>query len=85
MKQAAAAVGQSRMVGAWSRAFEPFGLSVAQVLLTPDVLDDRGRFLNARRTLETLLDHGVIPMVNENDSCRSIGCTSATTTVWPRW
>lgn len=68
MKQAAAAVGQSRMVGAWSRAFEPFGLSVAQVLLTPDVLDDRGRFLNARRTLETLLDHGVIPMVNENDT-----------------
>ncbi|MEO1716276.1 MAG: glutamate 5-kinase [Planctomycetota bacterium] len=67
-KQAAAAVGQSRLVGAWARAFEPFGVSVAQVLLTADDLDHRSRFLNARRTLETLLDAGVVPIVNENDS-----------------
>ncbi|MEO1583064.1 MAG: glutamate 5-kinase [Planctomycetota bacterium] len=67
-KQAAAAVGQSRLVGAWSGAFEPFGLGVAQVLLTADDLDDRTRFLNARRTLETLLDAGIVPIVNENDS-----------------
>lgn len=67
-KQAAAAVGQSRLVGAWAQAFEAFGIGVAQVLLTADDLDDRGRFLNARRTLETLLDAGVVPIVNENDS-----------------
>ncbi|MEO0629728.1 MAG: glutamate 5-kinase, partial [Planctomycetota bacterium] len=67
-KQAAAAVGQSRLVGAWAHAFEAFGIGVAQVLLTADDLDDRGRFLNARRTLETLLDAGVVPIVNENDS-----------------
>ncbi len=67
-KQAAAAVGQSRLVGAWARAFEPFAISVAQVLLTADDLDHRGRFLNARRTLEALLDAGVVPIVNENDS-----------------
>lgn len=67
-KQAAAAVGQSRLVGAWAQAFEAFGIGVAQVLLTADDLDHRDRFLNARRTLEALLDAGVVPIVNENDS-----------------
>ncbi len=70
-KQAAAAVGQPRLVGAWAQAFEPFGIGVAQVLLTADDLDHRERFLNARRTLETLLDAGLVPIVNENDSVAS--------------
>ncbi|MEM9165567.1 MAG: glutamate 5-kinase [Planctomycetota bacterium] len=67
-KQAAAAVGQSRLVGAWASAFDPAGIAVAQVLLTAEDLDHRSRFLNARRTLETLIDAGVVPIINANDS-----------------
>lgn len=65
-KQAAAAVGQPRLMSAWAEAFAP--RSVAQVLLTAEDIDHRTRFLNARRTLEALLDAGVTPVINENDS-----------------
>lgn len=67
-KQAAAAAGQSRLMRAWEEALEPQGLSAAQVLLTPDDTEVRRRFLNARATLETLLQQGVTPVVNENDT-----------------
>jgi glutamate 5-kinase len=69
-KQAAAAVGQPRLMGAWAGAFarSAGGRGVAQVLLTAEDIDHRTRFLNARRTLEALLDAGVVPVVNENDS-----------------
>jgi glutamate 5-kinase len=67
-KQAAAAAGQSRLMRAWEEAFEPHSLSVAQVLLTPDDTEVRRRFLNARSTLETLLELGAVPVVNENDT-----------------
>ncbi|MHB8529952.1 MAG: glutamate 5-kinase [Caulobacteraceae bacterium] len=67
-KQAAAAAGQSRLMRAWEEAFEPHGLTAAQILLTPDDTEIRRRFLNARSTLETLLDLGVVPVVNENDT-----------------
>lgn len=67
-KQAAAAVGQTRLMSAWAEAFVPHGLAVAQVLLTADDVESRTRFLNARRTLRTLLARGVVPIVNENDS-----------------
>ena len=67
-KQAAAAVGQSRLVNAWANAFDPFGITVAQVLLTAEDLDHRARFLNARRTLEALIEQGVVPIINANDS-----------------
>jgi glutamate 5-kinase len=67
-KQASAAVGQSRLMQAWAAAFEPMGLGVGQVLLTAEDLDHRGRFLNARRTLEALLEAGIVPIINENDS-----------------
>jgi glutamate 5-kinase len=67
-KQACAAVGQPHLMAAWGAAFAPHGLKVAQVLLTADDLANRKRFLNARRTLERLLDAGVVPVVNENDT-----------------
>jgi len=67
-KQAAAAAGQSLLMRAWEEVLEPQGLHTAQVLLTPDDTEVRRRFLNARATLETLLDLGVAPVVNENDT-----------------
>src|SRR6185295_13580 len=68
LKQAAAAVGQSRLMWAYEKAFEQFGGSVAQILLTHQDLADRRRFLNARHTLTTLLELGVTPIINENDT-----------------
>ncbi|HUK56373.1 MAG TPA: glutamate 5-kinase [Nitrospiria bacterium] len=68
VKQAAAAVGQSRLIWAYEKAFEAQGLKVAQVLLTQEDLADRKRFLNSRNTLTTLLEYGVIPVINENDT-----------------
>jgi glutamate 5-kinase len=68
VKQAAAAVGQSRLMWAYEKAFEPLQQRVAQVLLTHQDLADRRRFLNARHTLTTLIDFEVIPIINENDT-----------------
>lgn len=67
-KQAAAAIGQQRLMAAYSDAFGAHGITVGQVLLTADDFDHRLRFLNARHTLETLLEHGAVPIINENDS-----------------
>jgi glutamate 5-kinase len=66
--QAAAAVGQTRLVRAWEEALQPLGLKTAQVLLTLDDTQNRRRYLNGRSTLETLLGFGLIPVVNENDT-----------------
>ena len=66
--QAAAAVGQMGLIQAWESRFQRHGLHTAQVLLTHDDLSDRTRYLNARSTLETLLEMGVVPVVNENDT-----------------
>lgn len=66
--QAAAAVGQMGLVQAYERAFSEHGRHTAVVLLTHDDLADRQRYLNARTTLRTLLDLGVVPIINENDS-----------------
>lgn len=68
LKQAAAAIGQSRLMQAWKDAFRPCGRCVAQILLTRDDLANRRRFLNARNTLMTLLEYGVVPIINENDT-----------------
>jgi glutamate 5-kinase len=65
--QACAAIGQSRLMATYEKLFGTFGLSVAQVLLTHDDLEHHERHLNARNTLVTLLRHGVIPIINEND------------------
>lgn len=66
--QAAASVGQAGLVEAYGRAFTAFDRRAAQVLLTHDDVSHRGRYLNARRTLMTLLGLGVVPIVNENDA-----------------
>ena len=66
--QAAAAVGQMGMIQAYETAFQERGLRTAQILLTHDDLAHRQRYLNARSTLRTLLELGVIPVVNENDT-----------------
>ena len=66
--QAAAAVGQMGLVQAYESRFQKYGLHTAQVLLTHDDLADRQRYLNARSTLQTLLELNVIPVVNENDT-----------------
>jgi len=66
--QAAAAIGQSKLMAVYDELFGKFGITVAQVLLTHDDLKDRTRHLNAHGTLATLLAHGVVPIINENDT-----------------
>lgn len=66
--QAAAAVGQMGMVQVYESCFRSHGLLASQILLTHEDLADRKRYLNARSTLRTLLDLGVIPVINENDT-----------------
>jgi len=67
-KQACAAVGQSKLMATYDRLFAQHDLVVAQVLLTHADLEHHDRHLNARNTLVTLLDHGVVPIINENDA-----------------
>lgn len=66
--QAAAAVGQMGLVQAYETNFQKHGLNTAQVLLTHDDLSDRKRYLNARSTVRTLIEMGVVPIINENDT-----------------
>ena len=66
--QAAAAVGQMGLAQAYETCFREHGLATAQVLLTHADMADRQRYLNARSTLMTLLELGVIPVINENDT-----------------
>ena len=67
-KQACAAVGQSRLMAVYDKLFAAHGLVVAQVLLTHEDLEHHERHLNARNTLVTLLNRGVVPIINENDA-----------------
>lgn len=66
--QAAASVGQSLLVNKWAKAFEWFGIKVGQVLLSQQDFIHREQYLNARNTLNQLLELGVIPLINENDA-----------------
>jgi len=66
--QAAAAVGQSRLLQAYESAFSSHGLAVAQVLLTHAGLSDRTRYLNARSAIDALLALPTVPVINENDT-----------------
>jgi glutamate 5-kinase len=66
--QAAAAVGQIALADLWSRALGGEGITAAQILLTLGDLEDRRRYLNASATLDRLLEAGVIPIINENDT-----------------
>jgi glutamate 5-kinase len=67
-RQAAAAVGQTRLMSMWEAVFRDRGRDVAQVLLTNDCLADRRRYVTVRDAFTALLDRGVIPIVNENDT-----------------
>jgi len=67
-KQACAAVGQSRLMRAYEEAFGRADRHVAQVLLTHEDVQDRRRYLNVKHTLERLLEVGVVPVINENDT-----------------
>ncbi len=67
IRQAAAAVGQSILMQYWSEAFSKYGMKVAQILLTYDFYSDRVSYLNLRNSISTLLEYGVVPIINEND------------------
>ncbi len=67
-RQAAAAVGQTRLMSLWADAFRDTGREVAQVLLTNDCLTDRRRYVAASQALATLLNSQIVPIVNENDT-----------------
>ncbi|MDR1388593.1 MAG: glutamate 5-kinase [Treponema sp.] len=67
-RQALCAVGQVCLMQAWEKAFSPQGIHIAQILLTRDDFSDDTRTLNMRNTLFTLVDEGIIPVINENDS-----------------
>jgi glutamate 5-kinase len=68
LKQAAAAAGQSRLMRFYDDAFEARGLICAQILLTHADIANRGRYLNARRAIAELLERGIVPVINENDT-----------------
>jgi glutamate 5-kinase len=67
-KQMLAAIGQPRLMAVYEKIFGIHGQTVAQVLLTREDISDRKRYLNARATLEALLDQGIVPIINENDT-----------------
>ncbi|NTW04759.1 MAG: glutamate 5-kinase [Peptococcaceae bacterium] len=67
-KQAAAAVGQGLLMHIYEKLFSEYGVTVGQILLTKEDFSDRRRFLNARNTLYALMNLGVIPIINENDT-----------------
>lgn len=67
-KQMLAAVGQPRLMAIYTQLFNLYDQKIAQVLLTREDLADRRRYLNARNTLEALLEYGIIPIINENDT-----------------
>ncbi len=68
MRQACAAIGQPLLMAEYKKAFGRYGVTVAQVLLTADVLNNRRTYLNLRNSIETLLKLGAVPVLNENDS-----------------
>ncbi|MDK2896172.1 MAG: glutamate 5-kinase [Candidatus Atribacteria bacterium] len=68
LKQALSAVGQGFLIHRYQEAFSGFSLPVAQILLAPEDVHFRSKYLNARNTFETLFDLGVVPIVNENDT-----------------
>ncbi|KFY11419.1 hypothetical protein V492_04468 [Pseudogymnoascus sp. VKM F-4246] len=66
--QALAAIGQCRLMGLWDSLFEQLRTPIAQILLTRNDIADRSQYINAVNTINELLDMGVIPIVNENDT-----------------
>lgn len=72
IKQACAAIGQGRLMAIYSDAFEQFGITTAQVLLTEEDFSNRRRYLNLRSTITQLLELGVLPIINENDTVSTV-------------
>ncbi len=72
-KQALAAIGQAALIQAYEDLFQQYHIHVAQILLTADDLSLRQRYLNAKKTLETLLKWKIVPVVNENDTVTTEG------------
>jgi glutamate 5-kinase len=68
MRQACAAIGQPLLMAEYRKSFAHYGVTVAQVLLTAEVLNNRRTYLNLRNSIETLLKLAVVPILNENDS-----------------
>ncbi len=66
--QACAAIGQGKLMKAYEAAFSSTGFHAAQILLTRDEIHDRERYVNAKKTVQTLLNMGAVPIVNENDT-----------------
>ena len=67
-KQAAAAIGQVELAQLWSNALQAHDMRTAQILLAPEDTETRRRHINARTTIQTLLELGFVPVVNENDT-----------------
>ena len=67
-KQMLAAIGQGQLIHIWQSLFALYGVNVGQMLLTRADVDDRERYLNARDTLNALLNYDVVPIINENDA-----------------
>ena len=72
LKQACAAVGQSLLMQTWQAAFEPHGITVAQVLLTHEDLRGRARYLGVKHTLARVIGYGAVPIINENDAVSAV-------------
>ena len=77
LRQACAAIGQPVLMQEYRKAFDKHGMIVSQILLTAWVLNDRTSYVNLRNSLETLLDLGVVPIFNENDSISTAEIGSA--------
>ena len=67
-RQAAASVGQHRLMGVLAKAFKRHRIHVAQLLMTAEDIENRRRFLSARHTIQTLVDRSIVPIINENDA-----------------
>lgn len=72
LKQACAAIGQSKLMSIYESGFDTYGLVAAQILLTEDDFSIRTRYLSLRTTLNKLLELGVIPIINQNDTVSTI-------------
>src|SRR5574344_2563800 len=72
LKQACAAIGQGKLMSIYENGFETYGLTAAQILLTEDDFSVRERYLSLRTTLNTLLELGVIPVINQNDTVSTL-------------
>ena len=76
-KQAAASVGQPMLMGIWQDGFEKYGITTAQILLVEDDFSSRRKYLSLRLTLSKLLENGVIPIINQNDTVSPTECERA--------